>query len=137
MRITIPLLALSLTCATGCYSWVAIQPQELATAPEPATVRVTLGRGDVVVLEQAALYGDTLVGRETTGERTGRNAEGQRVRQTLFRVLRVPFSEIAELELRRFDTGKTIGRSIAVGIPLAVVLATLIGEILDRPASGF
>jgi hypothetical protein len=89
------------------------------------------------VLQHAALYGDTLVGRETTGERTGLNPEGQRVRQTLFRVLRVPFSEIAELELRRFDAGKTIGRSIAVGIPVTVVLITLIGEILDRPTSSF
>ncbi len=135
MRSAIPLLALSLTCSTGCYSWIAVQAQELATAPEPATVRVTLGRGDIVVLEHAALYGDTLVGRETTGQRTGRTADGQRVRQTLFRVLRVPFSEIAELELRRFDAGKTIGRSIAVGIPIAVVVITLIGEILDRPTS--
>jgi hypothetical protein len=98
---------------------------------------VTLERGDILVLEQVALYGDTLVGRQTTGERVGRNAEGRQIRQTLVRVLRVPFSEIAELELRRFDVGKTIGRSLALGIPMAVILITLMGEILDRPASSF
>lgn len=90
-----------------------------------------------MVLEHAALYGDTLVGRETTGERTGRTAEGQRVTQTLFRVLRVPFGEIAKLELRRFDLAKTIGRSIALGVPIAVALITIVVEIADRPASSF
>lgn len=137
MTTAIPLLALCVACSTGCYSWIPIRTQDLATAPQPATARVTLARGDVLVLEHAALYGDTLVGRETTGERTGRTAEGQRVTQTLFRVLRVPFGEIAKLELRRFDLAKTIGRSIALGVPIAVVLITIVVEIADRPASSF
>lgn len=128
----LPFLAAVLLASTGCHSWYQVPPQNLVPTSEPATVRVTLGRGDVLVLQQARVQGDTLIGRQITGHRTGVNSEGREVRQILFRVLRVPFQEIITLEIRRFDRGKTVGRSIAVGIPLALLVVTLSGELLDR-----
>lgn len=106
---------------TACHSWRTVPPNDLAPEQPPATVRVTLLGGQTLVLNNATTRRDTLVGQDRSGGPA-----------RLARTIHIPVPDIEQLELRRFDAGKTVGRTIGLGLPLAVVLRALIVEALTR-----
>lgn len=107
--------------AGGCYSWHALP----STLPPPSDivhqpVRVTLRSGQVRSLDDASVTGDSLIWWEERAFKLTRQRAGS-----------LPVSEIAKLEVRRLDVGKSIaagaggavvGTAVVVGLLYAAVL---------------
>lgn len=68
-----------------------------------------------MLLEDALMVRDTLVGQHRAGAT-------RRARQPVYGVIRIPRPDIELLELRRFDTGKTIGRGTVLALGFMGVL---------------
>ena len=101
-------LSLVATLLTGCASWQAVNPTALERGPDEGdrvAARLVLLGGGAVVLEEAVVLGDSIVGRVGTA----REAFALR--------------DLSYVEVRGTDTGKTaalIGALAAAGV---VVLA--------------
>ena len=89
----------------GCHTLTPITPTDLPRAPETdGEVHVTTTSGEVVVLEDARIWQDRVVGDTEVGERS------------------VPLDEVASLQARYMSES----RVLLVSLGLTAVLGTLI-----------
>ncbi len=116
-------LTLSVGLATaGCYSWhqKPLPPGE-PLRPAPGSLRLTLADGRRMVLANASLSGDSIVGYGRRGQAIG--FTGARM------------GEVVRLEMERFSAGRTA--ALAIGLAAVVGAGVLIARTLSqsRPAS--
>lgn len=94
------------TFLMGCTGWHAerMSPQEVITTKQPYKVRLTLADGARVVLAEPGIAADSVVGVWNR------------------RATAYPVGSVARVETRRFS----VGRTIALGLPAAVVTGLVI-----------
>ena len=102
-------LIVMLCYLAGCTSWRVqpVAPQQLPSTDRPYDVRVSTRKGETVVLEQAFVYNDSLMG----------SVKGL--------PLGIPLDEIAGLERKRTDAAKTV----LLGVGVAAVVGAIIAAI--------
>jgi len=93
IRLRLCALVLVGTAATGCVSFRAASGPLQATLARPQTVRVTRASGARIVLDAARLMGDSLIGEDPWGPRSGAWA--------------VALADVRRVEVHRFDWLKT------------------------------
>jgi hypothetical protein len=98
---------------SGCYSWArsTLRPDELVSAEQPETIRVTGADSARLVLKQPTTRNDSLIGVAADGAVTA-----------------VAGEEVCAVEVRRFSWQKTVGLGlgIAAGAAAAVGVTYLI-----------
>jgi len=102
-------LVMMLLYLAGCTSWRVqpVTPQQLPNTDRPYDVRVYTRKGETVVLEQAFVRNDSLMG-SVNGLPLG-----------------IPLDEIAGLERKRTDAAKTV----LLGVGVAVVVGAIVAAI--------
>jgi len=98
-------LVMMLLYLAGCTSWRVqpVTPQQLPSTDRPYDVRVYTRKGETVVLEQAFVWNDSLMG----------SVKGL--------PLGIPLDEIAQLERKRTDAAKTV----LLGVGVAAVAGAI------------
>jgi len=96
----------------ACTSWRTQQaaPQDVIAAQHPQAIRVTRTDGSQVEITSPRIEADTLIGHRA-GVAPRDSAEAR---------VAIPLSEVAQIEVRQNDAGKTI--ALAAGVGLAVLL---------------
>lgn len=119
--------ALALLCfvttLTGCYSWRAAEPDALVPERPPGAIRVTLVGGQALMLENALLVRDTVIGQRR--ERPTSRSPSSRPQPPIYGFVRIPRPDIERVEIRHFDTRKTIGRTAVLGLGLLALTISL------------
>lgn len=96
----------------GCQTLTPITPSDLPRAPETdGEVRITMTNGDQVVLEEARIQDDRIVGETENGERS------------------IPLDEVASLEVKQLSEA----RVVLVGLAATVAAGLVILSVVDEP----
>lgn len=96
----------------GCQTLTPITPSDLPRAPETdGEVRITMTNGDQVVLEEARIREDRIVGETEDGERS------------------IPLDEVESLEAKQLSEA----RVVLFGLAATVAAGLLILSIVDEP----
>lgn len=96
----------------GCQTLTPITPSDLPRAPETdGTVRVTMTNGDQLLLAEARIWEDRIVGETEFGERS------------------IPLDEVASLEARHLSET----RVVLFGLAATIAAGFLILGIVDEP----
>jgi hypothetical protein len=137
-----PALAVLLVFASACTSLRNVEPPAAATGRRVEvgdTVRIVTRRGEELVLTVTALGQEELVGerrveigRAASGYETGETAADGEAR---VESLRIPFADIATMQVREYDGWKTaaLAGSIAATVTGLWLLEKLIESVLVLP----
>jgi len=102
-------LILMASYLTGCTSWRVqpVTPQQLPETERPYDARVLTTTGETVVLEQAFVSNDSLVGSVKSLP------------------LGIPLDEIAQVEKQQTDVVKTVVLGVGMAAVVAVIAAAI------------
>lgn len=105
---------------TGCYSWAPsmLSPEELVSAEQPETIRVTGADSTQRVLKQPTTRNDSLIGVAPDGAVTA-----------------VADEEVRGVEVKRFSWQKTVG--LGLGVAAGVATAVAVTYVILLGSAGF
>ena len=115
---------LLLAFASSCMTWRSQSgdTQSIIEAKQPTRIRVYRSDGSRVVLENPTIVEDSLVGMST-----------ERQRSATFHIrVAIPLHEIATVETREIDGGRTAGAVLGVGALVALIVAAAVAA-SNRP----
>jgi hypothetical protein len=92
----------------ACYSWRARSVDQQRRMSSSQTLRLALSGGEEILVEDAIVVGDSVVGVSREEKRRDR--------------LAVPLSQVRDIHMRQFDATETGFLIAGIGIPIIAVI---------------